>query len=116
MHRQSRVPATAQGVVPRLTSGVSRSRVFPSYRVAPAIGVAVATCAAWVSVAGPAAAFPSSAFLSQFNTVTTVQTTIPENGDVNPYGIVNVPQSTGLLVRGDTLISPPGDQFRDGRH
>ena len=66
----------------------------------------MATCAALVAVAGPAAAIGPPAFLSRFDTVTTVSTTVPPViGDVNPYGIVNVPQSTGLLVRGDTLIS-----------
>jgi len=44
-------------------------------------------------------------FLSQFSTVSTVGSTVPVNGDVNPYGIVSVPVSTGILVAGDTLIS-----------
>ena len=30
---------------------------------------------------------------------------MPVNGDVNPYGIANVPNSAGSLVRGDILIS-----------
>ncbi len=30
---------------------------------------------------------------------------MPANGDVNPYGIANVPSSVGSLVRGDILIS-----------
>ena len=30
---------------------------------------------------------------------------MPANGDVNPYGVANVPFSTGSLVRGDTLVS-----------
>jgi len=37
--------------------------------------------------------------------VTTVASTVPANGDVNPYGIVSVPMSTGNLVAGDTLVS-----------
>jgi hypothetical protein len=45
------------------------------------------------------------AFLSQFSTVSTVASTVPGNGDVNPYGIVSVPFSTGNLVAGDTLVS-----------
>jgi hypothetical protein len=44
-------------------------------------------------------------FLGQFNTVTEIGTTVPANGDVNPYGIVTVPSSVGSLVRGDILIS-----------
>jgi hypothetical protein len=39
------------------------------------------------------------------STVTEVASTIPANGDVNPYGIASVPFSTGTLVRGDTLVS-----------
>ena len=30
---------------------------------------------------------------------------MPANGDVNPYGVANVPSSSGALVRGDTLVS-----------
>ncbi len=44
-------------------------------------------------------------FIGAFGTVTEVGTTVPGNGDVNPYGIVDVPGSGGLLVRGDILIS-----------
>jgi hypothetical protein len=46
-----------------------------------------------------------SSFLSRFTTVSNVASTIPGNGDVNPYGIVNVSQTVGSLVRGDTLVS-----------
>jgi hypothetical protein len=34
-----------------------------------------------------------------------IATTVPANGDVNPYGIVTVPNSIGSLQRGDLLIS-----------
>ena len=44
-------------------------------------------------------------FLSHFSTVSIVGLDDPANGDVNPYGIANVPFSTGALVRGDTLVS-----------
>ncbi len=44
-------------------------------------------------------------FLSQFSTATSIASTVPSNGDVNPYGIVTVPYSDGALVRGDTLVS-----------
>jgi hypothetical protein len=44
-------------------------------------------------------------FIGQFNTVTEIGSTVPSNGDVNPYGIVTVPSSVGSLVRGDILIS-----------
>lgn len=44
-------------------------------------------------------------FIGRFSTVTQVGSTVPSNGDVNPYGIVNVRKSVGSLVAGDILIS-----------
>jgi hypothetical protein len=44
-------------------------------------------------------------FLDTLHVVTNIASTVPENGDVNPYGIVNVPFSEGKLVRNDTLVS-----------
>jgi hypothetical protein len=37
--------------------------------------------------------------------VHTIASTVPANGDLNPYGITTVTQTTGALVQGDTLIS-----------
>ena len=37
--------------------------------------------------------------------ITTIASTVPANGDINPYGIVVVPQTTGKLVQGNLLIS-----------
>ena len=54
--------------------------------------------------AGNAQANPP-AFLSQFSNVVPGPSTVPANGDVNPYGIVVVPQSTGDLVQGGVLVS-----------
>jgi hypothetical protein len=108
MHRQFKVLGTSQEFLSRLRPAAARPRsasAYPTSRLVLTLGAAMATCAALVAVAGPAAADGQRAFLSGFNTVTTVSTTVPENGDLNPYGIVNVPQSTGLLVRGDTLVS-----------
>jgi hypothetical protein len=44
-------------------------------------------------------------FLTRFDTANLISSTIPANGDVNPYGIVVVPRSMGLLKRGHILIS-----------
>jgi hypothetical protein len=63
----------------------------------------VVAALATVGVA-PAGAHPEP-FLADFNAVSTVASTVPGNGDVNPYGIANVPQSIGSLVQGDTLVS-----------
>jgi hypothetical protein len=58
---------------------------------------------------GAASAFDHP-FIGQFHTVTPIGSTVPANGDVNPYGIAVVPRSVGALVRGDTLISNFNDE------
>ena len=72
--------------------------------LAAALAVGVAPVAVAVADAAPAGAAPAP-YLSHFNTVTTVGSTVPANGDVNPYGVAVVPFSAGSLVRGDTLVS-----------
>ncbi|MCU1296354.1 MAG: hypothetical protein JWO91_632 [Acidobacteriaceae bacterium] len=37
--------------------------------------------------------------------ITVVASTIPANGDLNPYGVARVPRSTGALVQGNILVS-----------
>jgi hypothetical protein len=45
--------------------------------------------------------------------VKTVASTVPSNGDINPYGIALVPTSTGKLVRGALLVSNFNDKAND---
>jgi hypothetical protein len=52
-------------------------------------------------------------FLAPARAVSTVTTTVPRNGDVNPYGIVVVPSSVGKLVAGDLLVSNFNDKAND---
>jgi hypothetical protein len=49
-------------------------------------------------------AFAASSFIGPLS-VTPGVSTIPANGDINPYGIVVVPRSSGKLVQGHVLIS-----------
>jgi len=65
------------------------------------IPLAIATSA----VANSAFADDHRPFLERFDTVSLVASTVPANGDINPYGIVVVPRSEGLLKRGHVLIS-----------
>ncbi len=44
-------------------------------------------------------------FISQFHKISTLASTVPANGDVNPYGVAVVPRSEGKLQRGDVLVS-----------
>ncbi len=43
--------------------------------------------------------------LKKLKTVSTIASTVPSNGDVNPYGIVRVERSVGKLEAGHILIS-----------
>lgn len=43
--------------------------------------------------------------LKQLTTVSTVASTVPANGDVNPYGIVRVERTVGKLEAGHILVS-----------
>ena len=59
-----------------------------------------------IAVAAPSAAAKlSSSFVGGFNTIKTVASTVPSNGDVNPYGVAVAPVSKGSLVKGDVLVS-----------
>ena len=44
-------------------------------------------------------------FLAKFTRVSKIASTVPANGDINPYGIVTVPTSVGKLQAGQMLIS-----------
>lgn len=61
------------------------------------------------------AAMPKAATAGSFIgslKVTPGASTIPANGDVNPYGVAVVPRSSGKLVRGHVLIS----NFNNGKN
>ena len=44
-------------------------------------------------------------YIGQFHQLSTLASTVPSNGDVNPYGVFVVPQTVGHLTRGNVLIS-----------
>jgi hypothetical protein len=75
-----------------------------------------ATAAAVLTVSGMLAASASAApntlanshshaFIGPLHNTKVVASTIPANGDINPYGVAVVPRSTGDLYRGDVLVS-----------
>jgi hypothetical protein len=62
------------------------------------------------------------AFLDHFDAVKTLASTVPANGDVNPYGVAVVPSSVGMLKSGHILVSnfnndvnPPGGEQGRGK-
>jgi len=73
--------------------------------VAAVVGCLAVASATLVPLTAAASPFSPPSFLSHFSKVTTVASTVPANGDENPYGIVVVPQTVGKLVSGDTLVS-----------
>jgi hypothetical protein len=54
---------------------------------------------------GSVSASAGGSFIGGLTKVTTLGSTVPFNGDVNPYGMALVSQSRGRLVAGDVLVS-----------
>jgi hypothetical protein len=52
----------------------------------------------------------TAAFLAPAKTVSMVASTVPANGDVNPYGLALVPTTTGKLQAGNLLVSNFNDK------
>jgi len=48
---------------------------------------------------------PAIPFLNTLTKVNTIASTVPENGDVNPYGVALIPASSGTLTAGNYLVS-----------
>jgi hypothetical protein len=80
------------------SSAVARPLVIGRRAVLPML---VCLCGWFALGAAGAQARP---FIDGFSP-TTLATTVPPNGDVNPYGIVTVPRTVGALKRGDVLVS-----------
>jgi hypothetical protein len=51
-----------------------------------------------------------AAFLVKLHGLTQVGSTVPGNGDVNPYGVAVIPSSEGRLTAGDILVSNFNDK------
>jgi DNA-binding beta-propeller fold protein YncE len=56
-------------------------------------------------LSGTSLALAANSFIGPLSTVTTLSTTVPSNGDLNPYGVAQVPVTKGSLVAGNFLIS-----------
>jgi hypothetical protein len=92
-----------------------RARLKAGRRLGVSVALVVSACGG-LGIA--AAAAQASPFISNFQpNPSPIATTVPPNGDQNPYGIVTVPNSTGALRRGELLISnfnnsapPAGEQ------
>jgi len=78
-----------------------------SIRRSAAMGVIVTATAGLLAASGilATAANASTSFLGTLPANNPVASTVPANGDVNPYGVAIVPRSTGALIQGDVLVS-----------
>jgi hypothetical protein len=80
--------------------------VSKTHRIALAATALAGAAATAVLAAAPAAqAGTPGSFIGRFHKLTTIGSTVPANGDVNPYGTALVRMSQGSLVKGDVLIS-----------
>jgi len=77
----------------------SHSRLLAAMIALASVGAAL------VAVAPSQATTTTGTFIGPFNNVQTIASTVPKNGDVNPYGMAVVPTSSGRLVAGDVLVS-----------
>jgi sugar lactone lactonase YvrE len=84
----------------------SRHRVT----LAAAAGAAGALLAVGVAVAPAAGASTTSSFVGGLHKIATIASTVPKNGDVNPYGVAVVISSKDRLHRGDVLVSNFNDK------
>ena len=55
--------------------------------------------------AGPVLADGDGSILNKLKTIKTISSTVPSNGDINPYGLVRVPRTIGNLQAGHYLVS-----------
>jgi sugar lactone lactonase YvrE len=82
-----------------------------SLAVLVAVALALAGCGSSTTSSSTTAAAttpaptPKAAFIAPLTTATQVASTVPANGDVNPYGITFVPATVGKLQAGQVLVS-----------
>jgi hypothetical protein len=82
-------------------------------RYAAGLAAIVTTLSGLLAVtAGSASAggFGGFPFVGPLHHTSVIRSTVPGNGDVNPYGVAVIPSSTGDLVQGNVLVSNFNDK------
>ena len=100
-----RIHLARQIGTPRPAASARRAPAATARRVAAAAVAAGAAGGLALAPAAPALAAAHHSFIGRFHRLTTIASTVPANGDVNPYGIAVVHRSHGRLHRGNILIS-----------
>ena len=72
-------------------------KLFDNVKACATVMMLLVICGLTLSAYGQGSRMPSS--------ISVVAPTVPGNGDVNPYGLVRVPQSKGSLIQGNLLVS-----------
>jgi hypothetical protein len=87
-------------------------RLKPTRRSAAVVSAIAATAAGLLAASGvvAASASASTTFIGPLQHTKVIASTVPANGDVNPYGVAVVPRSTGDLHQGDVLVSNFNDK------
>jgi hypothetical protein len=70
-----------------------------------ALGIAALIAGLAGLMVGSSRAANTGPWLSSLHTIKTIGSTVPANGDVNPYGVAVAPDTTGALTAGDYLVS-----------
>ncbi len=96
----------------RLILGVALAAIGFAGCGSSSTGSSTSTATSVPKSSAPVAVAPATtaAFLTPLKTVSTIASTVPANGDINPYGIVLVPTTTGKLQAGNLLISNFNDK------
>jgi hypothetical protein len=79
-------------------------------RIAGYAAAGVATAGLTLATASAAVGSSNGAFLGHFHEISTIASTVPFNGDVNPYGTAVIARSTGRLHAGNVLVSNFNDR------
>jgi hypothetical protein len=84
----------------------------PTRRYAAAMAAIVTTTAGLLAASGilAGAANAATTFIGPLSHTKELVSTVPGNGDINPYGVAVVPQSVGDLHRGNVLVSNFNDK------
>ena len=79
----------------------------PTRRSVAAMATIVTATAGLLAGSGilAGAASAGTTFIGPLNQTKEIASTVPANGDLNPYGVAVVPRSTGDLHQGDVLVS-----------
>ena len=83
--------------------GIESHRVHRAGLGSGALLVAVAAALSFTVATGSATT--AGTYLSSLHSIKTIASTVPPNGDVNPYGVAIVPRTIGALTAGDFLVT-----------